>query len=655
MANRLNVLVGAALEQNVEKQLNAELSNLNLNALELEAKFDDNFKNIVDNIKKAIATIDFSKMQDSLGQTTNTVNKIVQGADELSGKLKVVTKVAKDLNGNMKNTVTSFEELNGQKVDIKVNYDDQGAIKDGTITTTDNSEKRRHVQLEKTKKLYEEVKQQILDQKKYLKDTYQYFEDAYDPKILTAFQNKLNANSKALNSEKTSAEKLVEIYEKLSKVKKDANEYVSSVDKQQKSLAVHEDADVRLEDKRIAKLKQVRAEYASLENVIDGFNKEEYDPDIYGKEQKDELNQYKIALSDVHDLLQKEKAETYELEDAIKKLNKARTGTTSLIGSMDSEQSSKNSILDMLKEFNAETRRSAATLGAQYGDSFKLQEFAESRRLGKEILDIVEKQGWNIEACRKAQLKLNSATKDFKIKLSASAKEIKKIEEQAQLLNSSLGRFVQFYGFGELFRGLKTAFTDMFEQIKLVDAGMVELRKVTNETEYAYDKFLTNSAQKAKELGVTISDYIDSVTEFARMGYSFAESQEIAETANIMQMVSENLTADEASEYLISTMAGFKIAAEDSMRIVDALNNVSNNFAITTDGLGEALKRSSASMASANNTLEETIALIATANEVTQNPESVGNALKTVSMNFVALRSNVYRKTCLKRGILNAA
>ena len=43
MANRLNVLVGATLEQNVEKKLNAELAKLNLNALELEAKFDELF------------------------------------------------------------------------------------------------------------------------------------------------------------------------------------------------------------------------------------------------------------------------------------------------------------------------------------------------------------------------------------------------------------------------------------------------------------------------------------------------------------------------------------------------------------------------------------------------------------------------------------
>jgi len=37
----------------------------------------------------------------------------------------------------------------------------------------------------------------------------------------------------------------------------------------------------------------------------------------------------------------------------------------------------------------------------------------------------------------------------------------------------------------------------------------------------------------------------------------------------------------------------------------------------------------------ANNSLDETIALITAANIVTQNPESVGNALKTVSINYL--------------------
>lgn len=67
------------------------------------------------------------------------------------------------------------------------------------------------------------------------------------------------------------------------------------------------------------------------------------------------------------------------------------------------------------------------------------------------------------------------------------------------------------------------------------------------------------------------------------------------------------------------------------------VTDCSNNFAITTDGLGEALKRSSASMKTAGNTLEETIALVATANETIQNPETVGNAWKTISMRLRGL------------------
>ena len=37
-------------------------------------------------------------------------------------------------------------------------------------------------------------------------------------------------------------------------------------------------------------------------------------------------------------------------------------------------------------------------------------------------------------------------------------------------------------------------------------------------------------------------------------------------------------------------------------------------------------------MAAANNTVDETIALITAANTVVQNPEKIGNGLKTISM-----------------------
>lgn len=61
-------------------------------------------------------------------------------------------------------------------------------------------------------------------------------------------------------------------------------------------------------------------------------------------------------------------------------------------------------------------------------------------------------------------------------------------------------------------------------------------------------------------------------------------------------------------------------------------SNRLNKFAISSGGMGEALQRSSAAMHAAGNSLEETAALVASANTVVQDPQIVGTTLKTVSM-----------------------
>ena len=68
------------------------------------------------------------------------------------------------------------------------------------------------------------------------------------------------------------------------------------------------------------------------------------------------------------------------------------------------------------------------------------------------------------------------------------------------------------------------------------------------------------------------------------------------------------------------------------MGIVDLFNEVSNNFAISSGGIGEAMQRSASALQAAGNTMEESVALITAANSVVQDPMKVGNALKTLSM-----------------------
>jgi len=51
-----------------------------------------------------------------------------------------------------------------------------------------------------------------------------------------------------------------------------------------------------------------------------------------------------------------------------------------------------------------------------------------------------------------------------------------------------------------------------------------------------------------------------------------------------------------------------------------------------SDGIGDALQRAGSSLEVANNSLSQSIALVAGTNEIVQNPDMVGNMWKTVSM-----------------------
>jgi len=176
------------------------------------------------------------------------------------------------------------------------------------------------------------------------------------------------------------------------------------------------------------------------------------------------------------------------------------------------------------------------------------------------------------------------------------------------------------------------AIHSMFDNVVLIDSVMTELKKVTNETEYAYDSFLTNAGNKAKQLGTTIDGLVSSTADFARLGYGFEESQELAEVANIYAVVGDEIeSVDTATESLISTMAAFGDEVT-AMQVIDKFNEVGNRFAVSSGGIGEALMRSASSMSVANNTIDETIALVTAANTVVQDVSKVGNGLKTISM-----------------------
>ena len=170
------------------------------------------------------------------------------------------------------------------------------------------------------------------------------------------------------------------------------------------------------------------------------------------------------------------------------------------------------------------------------------------------------------------------------------------------------------------------------QYIREIDSALTELKKVTDATEETYDKFLNTAAKTADKVGSTIKEVVSSTADFARLGYSIQEATQMAETAQVLMNVSEFTDISTATDSLISSIQAFKYTAEESMDVVDILNTIGNNYAISTADLATSLTKSSGSLVAANGTLEEAVALTATANTIIQDADVVGTALKTVAM-----------------------
>lgn len=84
-------------------------------------------------------------------------------------------------------------------------------------------------------------------------------------------------------------------------------------------------------------------------------------------------------------------------------------------------------------------------------------------------------------------------------------------------------------------------------------------------------------------------------------------------------------------------MKAFNIEAEKATHIIDAVNEVSNNYAVSSADLANNLGIVSATMAAGDTTLEETLGLMASITEITRDASRAANALKTIGQRLRAV------------------
>ena len=147
---------------------------------------------------------------------------------------------------------------------------------------------------------------------------------------------------------------------------------------------------------------------------------------------------------------------------------------------------------------------------------------------------------------------------------------LKGLKEKTKAITQYLFSMTSIYRvIGEVRKGI--------QYIRDIDKALVELRKVTDETEETYDEFLNTAAKTADRLGSTISAVTEATATFAKLGYSMEMASEMAEAAIVYKNVGDNIASTEdAANSIISTLKGFRLEASESMRIVDRFNEVNS-------------------------------------------------------------------------------
>ncbi|MEC0866328.1 phage tail tape measure protein, partial [Bacillus atrophaeus] len=183
---------------------------------------------------------------------------------------------------------------------------------------------------------------------------------------------------------------------------------------------------------------------------------------------------------------------------------------------------------------------------------------------------------------------------------------------------------------GSIFYGSVQAAKSLVDQVVQIDTLMTNIRRVMDEPEYKYNELLQESIELSDTLSNKITDILQMTGDFGRMGFDESELSTLTKTAQVLQNVSD-LTPDDTVNTLTAAMLNFNVAAGDSISIADKLNEVDNNYAVSTMDLANSIRKAGSTASTFGVELNDLIGYTtAIASTTRESGNIVGNSLKTI-------------------------
>lgn len=189
------------------------------------------------------------------------------------------------------------------------------------------------------------------------------------------------------------------------------------------------------------------------------------------------------------------------------------------------------------------------------------------------------------------------------------------------------------------YQGIR-AIRSMVDEVKELDKALTEFKKVSDLSGESLDRYTKKAYEVGEAVAKTGREMIESATSFKKSGYDEDMALELGKIANMYTNIAdEEISAADSADFIIAQLKAFNLESENATKtlqnayhVIDAVNEVANNFAVSSADIASNLGRASAVMANAGNSLEQMIGLMTAGTEITRNATKVANGLKTITL-----------------------
>lgn len=130
---------------------------------------------------------------------------------------------------------------------------------------------------------------------------------------------------------------------------------------------------------------------------------------------------------------------------------------------------------------------------------------------------------------------------------------------------------------------------------------------------------------------------VEAATTFRKSGFNDQDAATLAKVAAQYQNVADTaVSAEDAASSIVSQIRAFGEDADFATHVIDAYNEVANNFSVGTNDLSKAMEIASSGMATYGNEFEQIIGLVTAGTEImTGRSSQVARGLNTIASRIV--------------------